>query len=179
MRKPFWGIVALLALAATLVGHVRLPQAARAMSRMSFRELQPAGDQLPAGFVLPSSDADLRISSLIAADLDADGDLDIVAAGTVTNPVGIVVWVNDGGGRLTRKSPEQSRSLAAELPSPAVDRQRTTAVASVLPDSPAVPPSSANGWMMVRETQWRAQRPADVISATFSTLRTRSPPVLS
>jgi FG-GAP-like repeat len=40
----------------------------------------------------------------IATDIDRDGDLDVVAS-TVDQP--IVVWINDGTGRLTRQRPSR------------------------------------------------------------------------
>src|SRR5439155_24315514 len=102
---------------------------------------------LPAGFVLPSSDADLRISSLVAADVDADGDLDIVAAAAPNGSPSIVVWVNDGGGLLTRKQPEQPKTLGAESPAPSVDRQSSTAVALIQTGSPALHSDCVAGWL--------------------------------
>ena len=67
--------VVTVALLATMAGNVRLPHAEAAINLLRFRQTHSVAKQLPAGFVLPSSDVDLKISSLVAADLDADGDL--------------------------------------------------------------------------------------------------------
>jgi hypothetical protein len=77
MKKLPLIFAATVALLATMAGHARLPQSA-AINLVRFRQTHSVAKQLPAGFVLPSSDVDLKISSLVAADLDADGDLDIV-----------------------------------------------------------------------------------------------------
>ncbi len=177
MRKLSSVLIACLALVATVAAHVRLPQAARAVSAIAFSQSRPAAKQLPAGFVLPSSDVDLRISSLVAADLDADGDLDIVAAGN--GPLGIVVWVNDGFGRLTRKRPERSRTFGFQPPAPSVDRQRTIVVASIQPESPAEQVGRARGWLVLPEQRCALPRAPDAASTTLATLRSRSPPFLS
>lgn len=74
---------------------------------------------------LPSRAADARtfarqISALyhldthhiVTADIDRDGDLDVVAA----TDHGFMVWVNDGAGRFTSQAPRQ-RPLVDGLPS--------------------------------------------------------------
>ena len=168
---------ATVALLAAMVGHVPLPQAA-AINLVRFRQMHSVAKQLPAGFVLPSSDVDLKISSFVAADLDADGDLDIVASDAANGSVDIVVWVNDGAGRLTRKHPEQPKSLGNDPPAPSVDRQYTTVVASLQPDSPAVQ-SEPNRWVTLPEQPAPQLLGVTAVSATVATHRSRSPPVLS
>jgi hypothetical protein len=178
MKKLSLTVIAFLALLATLAADVRLPQAARAMSLVAFRQSRPAGKQLPAGFVLPSSDVDLRISSLVAADLDADGDLDIVAAAPNGSP-GIVVWVNDGDGRLTRKRPESPKTLSAEPPAPSVDRQLSSAVALIQTGSPALHAGCVSAWITLDAERCGMPRSAVAISSVLPTLRPRAPPVLA
>ena len=178
MRKLALICTATVALLATMVGNVHLPRAAAAINLVRFRQMHSVAKQLPAGFVLPSSDVDLKISSFVAADLDADGDLDIVAADAANGSVDIVVWVNDGAGRLTRKHPEQPKSLGNDPPAPSVDRQYTTVVASLQPDSPAVQ-SEPNRWVTLPEQPAPQLLGAAAVSATVSTRRSRSPPVLS
>ena len=169
---------ALLAIVATLVVDARLPHATRATSAVGWTQPRSAAKQLPAGFVLPSSDVDLTVSSLVAADLDADGDLDIVAAAANGSP-DIVVWVNDGEGRLTRKLPELPKTLGAEPPAPTVDQRSTTVFASIQSASPAVQTICANAWLALAEQRCRLPLAPSAISATLATLRSRSPPVLS
>jgi hypothetical protein len=45
----------------------------------------------------------VRLHRVVAADIDRDGDVDFVAA----TDAGLLVWVNDGQGQLTAKTPER------------------------------------------------------------------------
>jgi len=45
---------------------------------------------------------DIVVRGALTADIDRDGDLDVVAS----TDRGFLVWVNDGNGRLTSKKPE-------------------------------------------------------------------------
>jgi hypothetical protein len=153
---------------------------------------RPVAGQLPEGFFLPQSDADLGVSALAFEDLDDDGDLDIVAVepdpdgvvtvGTAdrsTPPVGIVVWVNDGSGRLTRKPPASSNSFDSKPASPALDQHDGPITSSIQPDAPAGEAVSAIGWLT---GSGRPHSPALVgvlPSVTRDRLRARSPPHLS
>ena len=177
MKKLSLICAAVVALLATMAaGHMRLPQAA-AVNLVRFRQTHSVAKQLPAGFVLPPSDVDLKISSLVAADLDADGDLDIVAADAANGSVDILVWVNDGGGRLTRKQPERPNTLGAGPQEPSVDRQQTTIVASIQPDTPGMHAAGANPWLTLPELPCPLSLQASPISAVVGTERSRSPPV--
>src|SRR4051812_28450804 len=44
---------------------------------------------------------------LVAADIDGDGDLDVVAA---DGSLRLIVWTNDGSGHLRRQAPRQTRT---------------------------------------------------------------------
>jgi len=138
-----------------------------------------AASQLPTGFVLPSADVDVKVSSVVAADLDADGDLDIVASNGSGEAVSILVWVNDGAGRLTRQLPAQSRTVGSEPPSPSVEQRQAAAGASIQPDSPAIAAVAENAWFTPREQSSRRPRAPDAESATPATLRSRAPPAVS
>jgi len=170
---------ALLTLLSTLAVHAGLSQPARAMSLMALGQTRLAAKQLPAGFVLPSADVDLKVSSLVAADLDADGDLDIVAAASANGPLGIVVWLNEGNGRLTRKHPEPPHSLGVEPPIPSVEQHESTFGASIQTDSPAEQSDGAGAWLVLPKHCCRMPLDASPISAAVATSRPRAPPVLS
>jgi hypothetical protein len=54
---------------------------------------------------------DVAVSALIENDIDHDGDLDLVAA----KPDGeVLVWLNDGHGRFTRRAASPTRRLGGE-----------------------------------------------------------------
>jgi hypothetical protein len=173
--------LSLVAIVATIAGAVRLPASARA-SIVRYQDLAhpSAAAQIPAGFVLPASDAAVRVSSFVTADLDADGDLDVVAADRSNGAIGIVVWVNDGAGRLTRKVPAApQRNLAGGPASPSIDQREAAVAASLQPNGPAVETISADAWLLLPARPYDLALSAAPESATPSTLRSRSPPLLS
>jgi hypothetical protein len=168
--------LALIALVAATAGYFRAPLGGKSSSvRLPDLARRSAAEELPQGFVLPSSDVDLGVSSLVAADLDADGDLDIVA----TDSASIVVWVNDGDGRLTRKRPASPKNLGGEPASPSVEQRQGTVVVSVQPNSPAVQTLDSTAWLTppVRASDLQPSRAAT--SVDLARLRSRSPPLLS
>ena len=50
---------------------------------------------------------------IVAADIDRDGDLDVVAT---TRGLGLLVWINDGQGRLTPQRPRAPTGLRQDPP---------------------------------------------------------------
>ena len=73
---------------------------------------------LPADLTPPAVDPNLRIVSAVAADIDDDGDLDVVAN---TGSVDLLVWINDGTGRLESAQPKPSKGRRSEPPEPTFD----------------------------------------------------------
>ena len=59
----------------------------------------------------------LHIVSAVAVDLDADGDLDVVAT---DDALDLIVWMNDGG-RFVRQQPSHHFGWQTEAPPPSVD----------------------------------------------------------
>jgi hypothetical protein len=135
-----------------------------------------AAGQLPAGFILPASDAQLPVASLIAADLDADGDLDIVAANNADGLVGIVVWVNDGTGQLTREAPRRDSNFGSEPAPPSLARHDGASTVSVQPHGPALQATLGTGWMTLPASPCRPASTVAADSLLSGALRSRSPP---
>ena len=77
-----------------------------------------AWNPLPAGLRVALADADTPLVAVIAADIDDDGDLDVVASDSALQ---LYVWVNDGAGHLRRKRPVRSRSLQPAPPEPTIE----------------------------------------------------------
>jgi hypothetical protein len=193
--KSRWSTVALSAITCAWVvaGSAFLPSSPYpTKSRYQTLTLRQVASQLPEGFSLPQSDANLGVSALAFEDLDDDGDLDIVAAepdadgggfniGTADRspPVAIVVWVNDGSGRLTRKAPASSNSLDSAPGSPSIDRHDGPLTAPIQPDSPASKTASAIGWLTGSGPPHNPALAGVLPSGTHARLRSRSPPVLS
>jgi len=57
--------------------------------------------------------------AVVAADIDADGDIDVVATDGSLN---LLVWINDGTGRFTRKRPAPIQRHA-DAPGPSADNR--------------------------------------------------------
>jgi hypothetical protein len=68
------------------------------------RPLQVTGAMWPAGLIPPPGDGRPLIA-VVAVDVDADGDLDVVGNDGSLN---LIVWSNDSTGRLTRQTPKRS-----------------------------------------------------------------------
>lgn len=60
---------------------------------------------LPAAVTRAVTESGRRVVTVIAADIDADGDLDVVAS---DGSLDLLVWTNDGAGHLTRRRPMRS-----------------------------------------------------------------------
>jgi hypothetical protein len=62
-------------------------------------QASPRVETLPLSFA-PPLDPGIRLVALVASDIDADGDLDLVAS---DGSLDLLVWINDGAGHLTRQ----------------------------------------------------------------------------
>jgi hypothetical protein len=71
--------------------------------------------------------------SVIAADIDADGDLDVIAS---DRSLQIYVWVNDGAGHFTQQEPVHATTWQALPPAPTFENGPTSDP-SVAPPNPA------------------------------------------
>jgi hypothetical protein len=61
-----------------------------------------------------------RLVTVVTADIDADGDLDVIASDSALQ---LHVWVNDGAGHFTRRDPVRSTAWRPLPPAPSVDGQ--------------------------------------------------------
>jgi hypothetical protein len=87
---------------ALLVSIGLLTLAASAASAAAAAPQLRAGDRIDAlalHLLVPSADH-LQIRIAVGADIDADGDIDVVA----TTDHDLVVWINDGGGHFRRRA---------------------------------------------------------------------------
>ncbi len=76
---------------------------------------------------------DVQLRRVVAADIDRDGDLDIVA----TTDRGFMVWVNDGAGRLTSQSPRHAPVVEGGAPADTWHRGHSHRDLTVQNDAPA------------------------------------------
>jgi hypothetical protein len=61
----------------------------------------------------PPLEPGTRLVALVASDIDADGDLDLVAN---DGSLDLLVWINDGTGHLTRRYAQQHRGWRDDAP---------------------------------------------------------------
>jgi len=73
-----------------------------------------------------------RLVAIVTADIDSDGDLDVIASDSALQ---IHVWVNDGSGHLTPRTPAQSTMWQGLPALPSVDARPITSE-SCTPASP-------------------------------------------
>ena len=86
------------------------------------------------GFQAPTVDDHPEFVSVVAADIDADGDIDIVAA---SGSLELFVWTNDGAGHLTRQAPHRVPGWRSTPGAPTVSPLDATSVFFVQNDSPS------------------------------------------
>jgi hypothetical protein len=75
-------------------------------------------NSLPASLRVAFAEPDTHLVAIVAADIDADGDLDVVASDSALH---LYVWMNDAG-HLRQKQPARSSSLQPEPPGPTIER---------------------------------------------------------
>src|ERR1700736_2337790 len=66
---------------------------------------------LPEVLAPPSVQANWPLVSMVTNDIDADGDLDVVAN---DGSLDLIVWINDGTGHLTRRKTRQASDVRPE-----------------------------------------------------------------
>jgi hypothetical protein len=120
-----------------------------------------------------AADLGTTVVSLITADIDHDGDLDLVAAA----PSGqVVTWLNDGRGRFTRQEASRARGLAPEAAIAATLQERPAALGMTASSVP--PPSrSATAVDVARVRAPTAPRTFDLGFLSVAFLR--APPLSS
>ena len=106
--------------------------------------LEPAHTpaDLPSALRASLSRETVTLVSAIAADIDADGDLDIVGS---DDHLSLVVFVNDGEGHLSRASSRHPRTLDAEPDGPSLTQRGSSRVVSLQTDPPTIAPDAAPG----------------------------------
>jgi hypothetical protein len=101
---------------------------------------QPVG-AAPLSAAIASSmvETGRRIVSVVTADIDDDGDLDVVAS---DGSLDLVVLVNDGAGHLSLKHPSHSEGWQPVAPGPGVGERGSPSTPSTQND----PPSFGVAW---------------------------------
>jgi len=101
-----------------------------------------ASRQVPAGLATAPPDAAGALTSIVVADIDRDGDADVVATDDALH---LFVWINDGTGRLTQQRPTPTGDGLGAAQGPGVERG-TAASAPFAPTDPPTFDASAASW---------------------------------
>lgn len=93
--------------------------------------------EVPAGLRASLGDQgrSMDLVSVIAADIDADGDLDIVAS---DSKLDLFVWVNDGDGHLSQQQVRRRTSVAPEPAPPTLEQHAGAGGVSLQNEPPTV-----------------------------------------
>ncbi len=121
MLKALWRTLAIAALGVVMTGAADIRAIVDA----------PRGQ---TALQLPGIDPGTRVVASALADIDADGDLDVVA---FDGSLDLLVWSNDGTGHFTRRYPARSAETQAIARDGAFDPGSGTAPASVVPGGSA------------------------------------------
>jgi len=89
------------------------------------------------GFSQPAANQPEHIVAIVAADIDADGDLDVVASDSALQ---LHVWVNDGAGHFTLRIPARSSGWQPTPPAPSFDDRSTPAASFTQINPPTLGP---------------------------------------
>jgi len=129
---------------------------------------------LPDVLAPPIVQRSWQLVSMVIHDVDADGDLDVVAN---DGSLDLIVWINDGTGHLTRRTTRPANDVQSDASGPLLVHQ---------PESVAVlhsffsflqPPLSI-GSVLSERSRPRSDGSGDALQPTFTSARTpRAPPV--
>ena len=136
---------------------------------------RPTPVAFPAGLTRVSDDFSSNLVSAVTADIDSDGDLDVVATDRALN---LLVWVNDGAGHFTRQRPKRGGGFSTRASGPTLERRSGSVAVSTLND----PPSAGLGQRPSLDAKLPgATRPPTtdrfVLPSTASYCPSRAPPL--
>jgi len=142
--------------------------------------MQPAvlvpASLMRAGFEPPAADGQTLLLSVTAADIDADGDLDVVGS---DGSLDLIVWANDGTGHLTRRYPKRSSPGGWSPAGETVDGQPMTSIVLAQLGALSLDLSARTSSSISTPSQWRAPPATSSLQPQSASTRTpRAPPFL-
>ena len=170
MLKRLWHALSFAALAIVVAGIPRTTGIA-AGGASSIAGVPPRETALQ----LPGVEPGTKVVAAALADIDADGDLDLIATdGTLD----LLVWSNDGSGHFTRKYPGHAPADGWFSRDGRLDPGTGTTPASVIPSGSAslIDPARASRALDARE--WRIGSAASsLVSRALLRRASRAPPL--
>ena len=130
---------------------------------------------LPHVLVPPALPAGHLLVAMVAKDIDADGDLDVVANDAMQQ---LFVWINDGTGRLTRREARHQGGIGQEPPGPGVTNEPVV-FEPALESAPFVEPPSPFASVLAENSRPRSDGMSGAPRSAFLADRpSRAPPSL-
>ena len=149
----------------------------------AFADTVPDGARVRVGRVFNLPDFEQRVArhynvkfrKVVAADIDRDGDVDVVA---VTDH-GLVVWVNDGQGHLTSQTPSRMPGIAGGPAATTWSRDSDQGGDSIQNDLPSLrlPGTSAHAPPALAASLASASVASARLDNTFGCSVPRAPPL--
>lgn len=123
---------------------------------------------------LPGVEPGTKVVAAALADIDADGDLDLIASdGTLD----LLVWSNDGSGHFTRKYPGHAPGGGSLSRDGALDPGSGTLPASVVSDGGVSLAAGRRDYRARQSREWRARSVTSSLhSRALLTRASRAPP---
>ncbi len=132
---------------------------------------------IPMGIATSLHDSATTLTSIVVADIDRDGDADVVATDDALH---LFVWINDGTGHLTQQRPASPTGRAMDGGGPDIEGRGRASEPSTPSDPPVVDAhvdsSAAAPLAWSRVTRLSADRHRGDVPATE---RLRGPPAAS
>jgi hypothetical protein len=177
VEKTGWRLAAL----AVLVWAAWMPVEGRTVSRRRDVTIRPTFEAnvlvaaLPSVLTPPAVQPGWRLISMIADDIDADGDLDVVAN---DGSLDLIVWINDGTGRLTRQETRQASDVQSDASAPGFANQPVGSETFVHIPFSFLQPDSSIASILVERSRPRWDGSTDALQPAFVSGRTpRAPPI--
>jgi len=174
-RRSFWlGAVAAIAVAVLRPVPAGVDPGAPSVAGTPAPRTRTASN-LPPALEASLSGQGLDLVSVIAADIDADGDLDVVAS---DSKLELIVWVNDGTGHLTRREAARATRWRPEPADPTLHERPGAINVSLQNEPPTVGVDNRLEFGTLAPARVASRRaPRALATAALSTRVPRSPPV--
>jgi hypothetical protein len=176
VAKTGWKLAAF----ATLVYVALMPVTGRTESRHGQIVSRPTFEAhtlvaaLPAVLTSPAVQSSWHLISMVANDIDADGDLDVVAN---DGSLELLVWINDGTGRLTRRQNRPASTLRPDASGPGFAGEPAGSDAAIHGLLSFLQPQSSIASALAERSRPRSDGTTHPLQPAFVSSRTpRAPP---
>ncbi len=122
----------------------------------------------------PPVESGLRVVAMVASDIDADGDLDLVAN---DGSLDLIVWINDGTGHLTRRLARQASGWREDASAANNDKDHA-AVSAITASSASIDPCQSPSLALTNDGEPGAAYVSPSLNSLFARSQSpRAPPL--